>query len=299
MSAVSVYSHAPVLVEQVLQYLLPRPGGVYCDVTVGGGGHAEQLLLASAPSGSVLGIDRDPQAVQAARDRLARFGPRFVALHGRFSELPELLRQQGVGRVNGILADIGVSSPQLDRAERGFSFRQPGPIDMRMDPSAGESARELIERLPEQQLEEILRHYGEERFARRIAASIKEAAARGELLDTVALAQAVVRAIPMAARRPGRDLATRSFQALRIAVNDELRELDSLLRAAPSCLAPGGRLVVIAFHSLEDRIVKHGLRAAGLTTLTKKAVWPGESEAATNPRARSARLRAAARAEAA
>ncbi len=313
MSASPVYSHSSVMVEEVLQHLCPRPGGVYCDATLGGGGHSEHLLERSSPDGRVFGVDRDPTSLSAAAQRLSRFGARFIPVHGRFGDLPELLAACGVNRVNGLLADVGVSSPQIDRPERGFSFQQRGPIDMRMDPGSGESALDLIRRLSAGQLAEILDVYGEERFARRVAASIKRAEEQGRLADTLALASAIAAAVPK--WEPGKDPATRSFQALRIAVNDELRQLDQLLHCAPDLLHPGGRLAIISFHSLEDRVVKHRLRSlsqeetgggpgmilpdAGpapvLTLLTRKAIFATEAEVAQNPRARSARLRAAMR----
>lgn len=304
MAAASPFAHRTVLLQEVLAALQPQPGRVYCDATLGGGGHAEAILEAASPDGRLIGIDRDPTALRAASERLARFGDRFLPVHGRFRDLPALLEGAGVRAVDGIVADLGVSSPQLDRPERGFSFQTAGPIDMRMDPDAGESALALIERVEEETLAEILRSYGEERFARRIARGMKDAAAAGALTDTLVLARVIARAVPTSERgKGGKDPATRSFQALRIAVNDELREVDQLLRVAPACLNPGGRLALIAFHSLEDRIVKHHLRAAAhpetgeatLALLTRKPVSPGDAELQDNPRSRSARLRAAQR----
>ncbi len=294
METLSAQAHRPVMVAEVLAALAPRPGGLYCDATLGAGGHAEEILLRSAPDGRLFGIDRDAAALARAAARLSRFGSRFVAVHGCFGQVEELLSSQGVNphRLDGLLADLGVSSMQIDAPERGFSFQHAGPIDMRMDPSQGETALSLIERLDEGHLADILYQYGEERHARRIAAALKRAAAAGELVDTLALGRTVLRA------SPHRDLhkhpATRTFQALRIAVNDELRQLHALLCAAPRLLVPGGRLVVISFHSLEDRLVKQHLqRSQVFSPLQRRPLKPSELESSENPRARSACLRAA------
>lgn len=299
-------AHRAVMMEEVLRFLAPQPGGFYCDATLGAGGHTEQILQRSAPGGRVYGIDRDPSALQIASERLAPFGDRFIPLHGRFGDVATLLAARGVPPLSGLLADLGVSSMQLDRPERGFSFQSKGPIDMRMDPGSGETALELIARISEESLAAILREYGEERHARRIARVLQSACASGELHDTHALAEVVARAVP--SREPHKHPATRTFQALRIAVNDELRQLHQLLSAAPRLLAPGGRLVIISFHSLEDRLVKqhfqhaaivreHGAGAAEspppFVALCKKPVEPSAEEVQGNPRARSARLRAA------
>lgn len=303
-ASVSANVHRAVMMEEVLRFLAPQPGGIYCDATLGAGGHTEQILRLSAPDGRVYGIDRDPTALQIASERLAPFGDRFIPLHGRFGDAAALLAARGVPPLSGLLADLGVSSMQLDRPERGFSFQGNGPIDMRMDPSSGETALELIGRLSEESLAAILREYGEERHARRIARVLQSACAGGELLDTHALAEVVARAVP--SREPHKHPATRTFQALRIAVNDELRQLHQLLSAAPRLLAPDGRLVVISFHSLEDRLVKQHFQHAAVVrasqdadarppflALCKKPVEPSEQEVRDNPRARSARLRAA------
>ena len=299
--------HRAVMMEEVLRFLAPQPGGIYCDATLGAGGHTEQILLRSAPDGQVYGIDRDPSALQLAGDRLARFGDRFIPVHGRFGEAADLLEAHGVPPLSGILADLGVSSMQLDRPERGFSFQGKGPIDMRMDPSTGETALELISRISDESLANILYEYGEERHSRRIARVLKAACAAGELVDTHALAEAVARASPP--RDPHKHPATRTFQALRIAVNDELRQLHQLLSMAPRLLAPGGRLVIISFHSLEDRLVKQHFQHAAIirqgapqsdaeasppfVALCRKPIEASDDEVRTNPRARSARLRAA------
>lgn len=294
------YRHRPVLLAEVLDLLAPVPDGVYCDATLGGGGHAEAILQRSSPTGRVLGLDRDPQALQAASRRLAPFGDRFIPRHGLFGDLPAHLQALHLPPLHGIVADVGVSSPQLDLPDRGFSFQLKGPIDMRMDPSSGESALQLIQALSTDELADVLHTYGEEPRARAVARAIKAAAESGALADTLALAEVVSRH----ARHTGRGVhpATRTFQALRIAVNDELRQLDLLLHAAPACLRPGGRLVLISFHSLEDRIVKHRLRQIEgtehtLQVLTRKPIAPTDAEIAENPRARSAHLRAAARSE--
>ena len=310
---VSGFVHATVMGEETLRFLQPRAGEVYCDATLGGGGHAERILEASGPDGRVVGIDRDREALAAARARLERFGERVTLVHGTFADARGILERLGLEVVDGFVLDVGVSSPQLDRAERGFSFQREGPLDMRMDASTGESARELIERIEQDELADLIRRYGEERYAGRIARAIKEAAAAGGLATTTELAALIARVVPTHER--GKDPATRTFQALRIAVNDELGELERFLAEFPSLLKPGGRIVVIAFHSLEDVLVKNrfrdlarepglpvdvaeqmGVRAtAELELLTRKPVSASEAEVEKNPRARSARLRAAVR----
>jgi len=304
------FAHETVLLEEAVAALQPRPGGLYCDGTLGGGGHAERLLDAASPDGRLVGIDRDPDALAAAGARLARFGDRATLLHGSFGDAKQLLASIGVDAVDGLLVDVGVSSPQLDRADRGFSFRHEGPLDMRMDPTSGETARELCARLSVDDLADLIRRYGEERYAGRIARVIKERIAADQLHTTTELAAAIADVVPT--RERSKDPATRTFQALRIAVNDELGELERLLDAIPSLLRPGGRAAVISFHSLEDAMVKerfralskdHGLPAdiaasMGLpprppfTIVTRKPVVPSEAEVARNPRARSAKLRA-------
>ena len=278
------------MADEVVRFLAPRAGGVYCDATLGGGGHASRIL--SAEKTRLVGIDRDPTAIEAARARLGEFGDRVTLVHGDFSEAPTLLRALGVVPVDGFVLDLGVSSPQLDRPERGFSFRNPGPLDMRMDPTRGETAADLLRRVSRHELEQILRDYGEERFAGRVARVIKEAAGDNLLHSTTDLAAIVARAVPTRERK--KDPATRTFQALRIAVNRELDEIERFLAGFADVLAPGGRVVIITFHSLEDRIVKHRLRGMdGIKVLTKKPVVPDDAEIARNPRARSAKLRAA------
>jgi len=274
------------------------------DGTLGLGGHSERLLEAGD---RVIGIDRDPRALARARERLARFGDAFTAVQGNFRNVRAILDEFGVERVDGVLVDLGVSSLQLDTAERGFSFRLPGPLDMRMGPDA-ESVRELLDRVDEAELRRILYEWGEERWAPKIAKAIL---ANSDRLETTTdLARVVAEAIPRGAWPKGIHPATRTFQALRIAVNDEMGALEEFLEAIPSLLAKGGRAVVISFHSLEDRAVKRafaelahpcrcppglpicGCGAAEWKLLTRKVVRPDEEEVSRNPRARSARLRA-------
>jgi len=286
--------HVTVLRREVVDAIAPRSDGLYVDATLGAGGHAEAILEA-APGCRLIGVDRDESALALARTRLARFGDRVQFVHGRFGEVDELLGEIGVTTVDGLVADVGVSSMQIDDAARGLSFRAEGPLDMRMDPSSGETALELIERLDDDELANVIYHYGEERRSRRVARCIKQALAAGELETTLDLRRAVVRAVGPS-RVGGVDPATRTFQALRIAVNGELDELESLLRAATRLVRAGGVLAVISFHSLEDRIVKHALREASVwQPLWKKPLVASEAEVEDNPRARSAKLRAARR----
>jgi 16S rRNA (cytosine1402-N4)-methyltransferase len=305
------YVHATVMADEALHYLQPRPGGLYCDATLGGGGHAFRILEASSPDGRLVGIDRDPAALEAARARLKPFGDRVTLVHGSFGDAVSILAELSAVPVDGFMLDLGVSSPQLDRAERGFSFQREGPLDMRMDPTHGEPALALLERVSLDELASILRRYGDERYAGRIARSIKEAVAARTLATTTELATLIARAVPTRERH--KDPATRTFQALRIAVNDELGQLERILEALLDVLKPGGRIVIIAFHSLEDGLVKNRFRDLGrdpglphdvaekmgvpstpaLRVLTRKPVSPSEAEVLTNPRARSARLRAA------
>lgn len=298
------FHHVSVLLPQVLEGLRPQAGGRYLDGTLGGAGHAEAVLRASGPDGLLVGIDRDPDALAAARTRLAPFGDRARLLRGTFARMAELAGE--LGPFDGILLDVGVSSPQLDRAERGFSLKADGPVDMRMDPSQGESAAELIERLDESELTRTIGQLGEEPRARRIARALKAGA---PWTSTLALADAVAQASGY--RNSRVHPATRTFQALRICVNDELGQLERALDAALSLLAPGGRLAVISFHSLEDRRVKRHFREhAGLTgpkdaygnplrppslrVITRKPLR-GDTLDPENPRARSALLRIAER----
>jgi 16S rRNA (cytosine1402-N4)-methyltransferase len=297
-------NHDPVLLAEILEFLFPRgavPGGIFCDVTVGLGGHSQGMLEWSSPTGRLVGLDRDPQALSFSRRRLEPFGDRVTLAHAPFSRMKPTLGQLGIASVDGILADLGVSSPQLDRAERGFSFQRSGPLDMRMDQSQGETAGELIGRLQERELVSILRDYGEERFAGRIARRIMETRDQGALDSTATLAAVVAQAVP--GRERHKNPATRTFQALRIVVNGELDELATLLGDAPALLRPGGRLCVMAFHSLEDRMVKRRFRSLAeprpeipgdrpnYRVLTKRIVIASEAEQERNPRSRSAKLR--------
>jgi 16S rRNA (cytosine1402-N4)-methyltransferase len=289
-----VTDHVPVLVAEVVAILRPRPGGCYLDATVGLGGHAEAILRASEPTGTLLGIDRDAEALALARQRLAACGQRVILLQGRYEDLTDLL---GAGRqFDGILFDLGASSLQLETAVRGFSFGREGPLDMRMDRSVGDTATDLVGRLSERELADLIFRWGEERWSRRIAQAIVEARRRSPIRTTTALAEVVARAIPRAAWPRHIHPATRTFQALRIAVNDELTGLGRALEEAAGHLRPGARVTAISFHSLEDRIVKQTWRrleaAGGMRILTKRPITPGEAEAAANPRARSAKLRA-------
>lgn len=290
----TAFEHASVLLAESIDALGPRSGGVYADATVGGGGHSEAILEASAPDGRLIGVDRDPAALEAARARLARFGDRATLVHGEFAELGRIVREAGAARVDGVIADVGVSSPQLDDASRGFSFARSGPLDMRMDPTAGETALELIARLDERELADLIYELGEERRSRPIARSIKRALDAGELETTDDLRRAVHRAFGH--RRERIDPATRTFQALRIAVNGELDQLTTLVRDIPDLLEDGAVAAIISFHSLEDRIVKRAFRGdERLEPLTKRPVVASEEEVKENPRARSAKLRAARR----
>ena len=285
--------HVSVLAAEVQDALAPRSGLVFVDATLGAGGHSEAIL--AAPGTRVIGIDRDEVALEMARHRLAAYGERFTPIKAQFSEIAGVLAALGIASVDGIVADVGVSSMQIDVPSRGMSFRAEGPIDMRMDRSSGETALELIERLDDTELADVIYKLGEERRSRRVARCIRQALANGELKTTLDLRKAVVRAVGPA-RIGGVDPSTRTFQALRIAVNGELDELEALLASAPSVLREEGVLAVITFHSLEDRIVKRALRDKAIwAPLTKKPIVPSDAEAHENPRARSAKLRAARR----
>jgi len=292
-----VFSHVSVMLGEVVEALDPTRGGVFVDATAGGAGHSAALLAAS-PNLRVVACDRDPLAVRTAKARLAQFGERALCVHASFDQIPARLAEAGIGQIDGLLADLGLSSQQLASAERGMSFRASGPLDMRMDPTRGETALELIERLSQDELANVIYELGEERRSRRVARCIKQAFEAGELKDTLELRRAVVRAVGPR-RLGGVDPATRTFQALRIAVNGELEQLISLLDVAKQLLAPGGIAAIISFHSLEDRLVKRAfLDRRAWHRLNKKPVLAGETELAENPRARSAKLRAALRVEA-
>ena len=301
------FDHRPVLVDLVVELFAPVPPGVVVDATVGGGGHAEALLDAH-PHLSVVGLDQDPDAIDAATERLQRFGPRATVRHSRFDELRAVLGELGHGSASGALFDLGVSSPQFDRPERGFSYRAPGPLDMRMDPGRPVSAADLVNGAPASELARLLHAYGDERYARRISAAI--VAAR-PITSTGQLADVVRDAVPAPARRRGGHPARRTFQAIRIAVNDELAILPASLDDAIDLLVPGGRCVALAYHSGEDRIVKERFRRAATggwtgpshlptpphvrptVRLLRRGAWrPPTDEVEANPRAEAARLRA-------
>lgn len=303
--------HRSVLLRECVELLRPAPGGLFVDATLGPGGHAEALLEATAPDGTVIGIDRDPSTIAWAEARLARFGERFRAIHGDHRDLRALLHEGGIFVADGILADLGISSFQLDDPERGFSFLTDGPLDMRMDPrSGGPTAADLLRTAPEAEIRRILRVYGEEKLAAPIARAIVRRREAGGLHTTHELAALVERVAGPAARRFRIHPATRTFQALRIAVNDEIEGLESFVSDAVSLLRRGGRLAVIAFHSLEDRAIKHAMRSLAercicppglpvcgcgredlVRIVTARPVVPGGEEVERNPRSRSAKLR--------
>ena len=251
------FRHISVLYEEVIQYLEPRSGGVYVDGTLGGGGHARGILECSAPDGILLGFDRDQEALAAAGLRLSAYGNRVRLFHENYSRLPDVLAREGIESIDGMVLDVGVSSHQLDKAERGFSFQQDAPLDMRMDGSAGKTAADLVNNLSEKEIENILWEFGEERWARRIASMIVAAREVEPISTTSRLVDIVKGAIPRARWESRLHPATRTFQALRIAVNEELQSLERGLVAGIESLKKGGRIVVISFHSLEDRIVKN------------------------------------------
>ena len=303
--------HRPVLLEEVLEALAVVPEGQYIDATFGRGGHAAGIVGALGKKGMLLAIDQDPAAVSAARERFGS-DPRVLVRHGNFADMARLAREAGMDDgVQRVLMDEGVSSPQLDDPARGFSFLRDGPLDMRMDPGAGTSAAEWLAAADERELTAVIRRLGEERFARRIARAIAQARAVAPIETTGRLAEVVAAAVPR--HEPGRHPATRTFQAIRIHVNEELERLEAGLEAAVGLLAPGGRLAVISFHSLEDRIVKRFIRREsevaepwrGLPDIPAearprlarigRAVRPGEAEVTANPRSRSAVLRCAER----
>jgi len=306
-----VAAHTPVLLDEVLAGLAVQAAGHYCDATFGRGGHTTALLARLGSAGRVCAIDRDPEAIAAGRERFAS-EPRLTLVRGSFGRLEERVRAAGLeGELQGVLLDLGVSSPQLDEARRGFSFMQDGPLDMRMDNESGISAAQWLARAGEREVAEVIFRFGEEKFSRRIARAIVAARSTAAIVGTRQLADIVSGAVPT--REPGKHPATRTFQALRIHVNRELEEVEAALPQAVKLLAAGGRLCVISFHSLEDRLVKRFMRReaqgdpvyAGLPDippharprlrLVGGAVMPGETEVAANPRARSAVLRVAER----
>lgn len=291
---VTAFEHTAVMLAEALDLLAVREGGIFVDVTVGAAGHSAAILEAS-PRAKLFAFDRDPVAVDVARKKLAPFGDRATVTHASFDEVGGWLDAHGVPTVDGVLADLGVSSPQLEDAGRGMSFRVEGPIDMRMDPTSGRTALELIESMDQDDLADAIYRYGEEHRSRRVARCIKQAADAGELRTTLDLRRAVVRAVGPR-RIGGVDPATRTFQALRILVNGELQQLGALLALAENIVRPGGRAAVISFHSLEDRLVKRAfVNASVWRRLTKKPLLPTDRELDENPRSRSAKLRAALR----
>ena len=306
------FRHEPVLLEEVLQWMNVRPDGVYCDGTLGGGGHSSAILQASGGTARLYGIDRDDAAIRAATERLKLY-PGFTAIRGNFHDAKQLLEEAGAVKLDGVLLDLGVSSPQLDTAERGFSYHEDAPLDMRMDRSQPMTAADLLNTANERELTEIIRDYGEEKWAARIARIICEHRTEKPFETTFDLVHAVDAAIPKAVRRKDDGHpARRTFQAIRIAVNDELKPLEQALKDFTDCLKPGGRICVITFHSLEDRIVKRCFRTmenpcicppkAPICTCGRKplvrvlaggAVAPSAEEIERNPRSRSAKLRVA------
>ncbi len=290
-------SHIPVLLRETVEFLNVRPDGIYIDATLGAGGHSAAILQ-QLDSGKLLGIDRDPAALAAARERLKGFEEKLITMHGNFAQVASLHAQSGLPPADGLLADLGMSSLQVDDASRGFSFNTPGPLDMRMDPGADVSAADLVNQMSERDLADLIFRLGEERHSRRIARAIVKG--RPYRLTTE-LAQVVTRAIPSRAALHHIHPATRTFQALRLAVNQEIESLESLLANALGVLKPGGRIAIISFHSLEDRMVKRAFqvwqRDGQAKILTRKVVRPSEEEVQINPRSRSAKLRVAERVE--
>ena len=292
--------HQPVLVDEAVSYLNCSPGGIYVDATLGSGGHALRILRDNRSIGKLIGIDRDAEAIEQAREILKEFQEKTVIVQEDFARIREILDWLKIDKVDGILLDLGFSSHQLENAERGFSFMLEGPLDMRMDRSAGFTAFDLVNRSPLPALEKIIRDYGEERWAKRIARSIVTRRQKEKIRTTTKLAEIVARVIPRGRFPQKIHPATKTFQALRIAVNDELTNLEKVLPDGVDLLKRGGRLCVISFHSLEDRIVKTAFqswarREAKALILTPKPVMAGPEEVRGNPRARSARLRVAER----
>lgn len=286
--------HQPVLPDEILKWLAPRPGGTLVDGTLGGGGHTRLLASQVGKDGLVIGLDRDPAVVVRAETQLR--GLPVAVAHANYADLPEVLAELNLEHVDGIVLDLGLSSDQLLDANRGFSFSAEGPLDLRFDPSSGQGASQLIARLGERQLADMIYRYGEERHSRRIARRIVKEREKQPIRTADQLARIIRASLPHFKTRPRIDPATRTFQALRIAVNEELKWLEVALERLPGCLSPGGRMAVISFHSLEDRLVKNAFRDdARLEGLTSKPLVASEREVAENPRARSAKLRVAER----
>ncbi len=307
------FKHIPVLLNEALHFLNPYPGATVVDATLGGGGHAEPILHKIMPDGRLVGIDFDENAIKAAQKRLAPFGASFIPVQGNFSNLQAVLQRLGFTTVDSVLMDLGVSSHQLDCAGRGFSYQKDVFLDMRMGPDIEKTAADLLNTLPREELGRIFNRYGEEKWASRIASFIeKHRIQKGPVTHSAQLVEIIKSAIPASSRRKGGHPAKRIFQALRIAVNGELDNLEKGLEQGVNCLKPGGRIVVIAYHSLEDEVVKNQFKrranpcicppkfpvcrcgkAPEVQLLTPKVVAPGQDEITFNPRARSARLRAA------
>ncbi|MDO8493983.1 MAG: 16S rRNA (cytosine(1402)-N(4))-methyltransferase RsmH [Deltaproteobacteria bacterium] len=290
--------HQPVFVKEVLDALQCKAGGIYVDATLGTAGHSLEILKASEPEGLLIGIDRDGKSLEGAKERLKNFAGRVRFCHANYSEIQTALSQIGVTAVDGIVADLGMSSWQLEQDERGFSFMKEGPLDMRMNTQEGPTAKELLRRTNEKELEEILRNFGEERLAKKIARVIAEEMNNNTIQTTTDLANVIRRLYPPLHHRHHRiDPATRTFQALRIWVNDEWNSLRKFLEVAPLLLKEEGTLCILSYHSLEDRLVKHAFRDLAkenkdFKVLTKKPIKPCDAEIQENPRARSAKLRA-------
>jgi 16S rRNA (cytosine1402-N4)-methyltransferase len=285
--------HVPVLAEEVVTWLRPAAGKTYVDGTLGGGGHARLLAEAVGPQGQVIGLDRDPAAIERAAAELHELP--IQAIEANYSDLPEVLDELKLDAVDGILLDLGLSSDQLADPNRGFSFHSSGPLDLRFDTSRGEPAWKLVERLSAEHLADLIYRYGEERYSRRIARRIVDSRKANPIRTAADLARVVRQSVPRS-REERIDPATRTFQALRIAVNEELKWLEVALRRLPDCLQLGGRLAVISFHSLEDRLVKEAFQTdERLEVCTRRPIRPGEQEVAVNPRSRSAKLRVAER----
>ncbi|VTU00601.1 16s rrna methyltransferase : Ribosomal RNA small subunit methyltransferase H OS=Singulisphaera acidiphila (strain ATCC BAA-1392 / DSM 18658 / VKM B-2454 / MOB10) GN=rsmH PE=3 SV=1: Methyltransf_5 [Gemmataceae bacterium] len=292
MSAPREPRHAPVLAAEVLDRLGPRPGETWVDCTVGGGGHSLLIADRVGASGRLVGLDQDPTMLDLARPRLDAAGARVTLVHANFDQLAGVLENLGIDAVDGVLADLGFASDQMDAGARGLSFREDGPLDMRLDPTAGATAADLVNAMSEAALADVFFEFGEERHSRRVARKVVERRATRPFATTADFAAVVRSCVP---RSGGIDPATRVFQALRIAVNDELGALDRLLAALPKLVRPGGRAGVISFHSLEDRRVKQAFRGPPWEPVTKKPVEAGDEELARNPRSRSAKLRVARR----
>ena len=303
--------HVSVLLSECIEALCIKPDGIYVDGTLGLGGHSSEIAK-RLTTGLLIGIDRDETAIERAGARLAPYGERVRLVHGNFSDVASILDRLGIDAVDGMLFDLGVSSPQLDEAQRGFSYMQDAPLDMRMDGSASLSAHDVVNTWPESRLKQILYDYGEERYAPRIASAIVRARQERPIETTLELVEIIRSAMPAAALREKQHPAKRTFQAIRIAVNDELGAVQTMMDTAPDKLRPGGRLAVISFHSLEDRIVKNGIRrredgctcprdfpvctcgfVQTLRSVSRKPILPSPEEQTANPRARSAKLRVA------